>query len=119
MKWNKKLWVPVVILVLLVPLGLWLPERFGAGGAWGEWAADGIKNIIGYVPRGLERTSGLWGNKTILPDYEVHGLGAYAGYLVSAAAGVAIVVAVSFLIGKALSFAGKGKKEKDRENGDK
>jgi len=55
MKLINKLWVGMGILVLISPLGLLLPERFKAGDAWGEWGTDGIKELVGYIPQGLEK----------------------------------------------------------------
>ena len=41
MRTTSKLWLGVIILAFLSPLGLLLPEYFKAGDAWGEWGADG------------------------------------------------------------------------------
>ena len=43
---TKKLWIGIVILTLLSPLGLIIPALFGAGGAWGEWGLEEIKKLI-------------------------------------------------------------------------
>lgn len=68
------------ILVLLSPLGLYLPERFKAGSAWGEWSSEEIRAEVakqtgdraGYVPRGLEAAERS-GWRAPLPDYALPG----------------------------------------------
>jgi hypothetical protein len=107
MKTTTKLWIGIVILILLTPLGLFLPEHFKAGTAWGEWGADSIKELMGYIPRGFEKISSLW--NAPLADYSVKGLenkgmeGASLAYILSAIVGIAVTVFLMFLIGKALT----------------
>lgn len=106
MKIAAKLWIGIGVLMLLSPLGLMLPEYFRAGDAWGEWGADSLKGLVGYIPRGLERLSGVW--SAPIPDYafkgwEEKGLSYLSlAYIISAISGVAIVVLAVFLIGKIL-----------------
>ena len=40
MKIITKLWIGMIVLICLSPLGLLIPEHFKAGAAWGEWGAD-------------------------------------------------------------------------------
>jgi cobalt/nickel transport protein len=107
MKTFKKLSIGLGALAILSPLGLYLPARFKAGDAWGEWDADKIKELVGYVPTGLEKLSSLW--KAFMPDYafkgwEDKGLGHLSfAYVVSAVVGMAIIAGVVFLIGKLLA----------------
>ena len=107
MKLINKLWVGMGILVLISPLGLLLPERFKAGDAWGEWGTDGIKELVGYIPQGLEKLSSLW--SAPIPDYafkgwEEKGLGSLSfAYIVSAVIGILITVWIVLLLGKLLS----------------
>jgi len=100
----RKLWIGIAILIILSPVGLILPELLKAGGAWGEWGADEVEKIAGYVPRGLKKLSELW--KVPIPDYAFsgweQGLKSYIGYIFSGIIGAALV---SILIGKI--FAGK------------
>ncbi len=110
MKVISKLWIGIGILILLSPLGLILPERLKAGDAWGEWGADYFKELTGYIPAGLEKLSALW--SAPMPDYtfkgwEEKGLsGLSFAYIISAIAGIIVVVAIVWLIGRIL--AGKG-----------
>jgi len=71
MKITTKLWIGIVVLIALAPLGLLLPEYFNANDAWGEWGTDGIKELTGYIPRGLEKLSSLW--NAPMPDYAFKG----------------------------------------------
>jgi hypothetical protein len=100
----RKLWIGIGILIVLAPLGLILPELFKAGGAWGEWGAEEIKGIVGYVPKGLKHISEYW--SAPISGYTFtgwdKGVKSYVAYILSAVAGVAMVVAVSYIIGKIL-----------------
>jgi cobalt/nickel transport protein len=73
-KSQKKLWLGLLVLALLTPLGVILPEKFGATGAWGEWGPGKLEKLLGYLPEGLRRLSELW--KAPLPDYSFGGEGA-------------------------------------------
>ncbi len=108
MKTTAKLWIGMGILILLSPLGLLLPEHFKAGDAWGEWGTDSIKELVGYIPRGLEKLSSLW--SAPIPDYafkrasEEKGLSRLSfAYIISAVIGVLVVILGMLLIGKFLS----------------
>ncbi len=59
-KFQKKLGLGLLILALFTPLGVILPEKFKAGGAWGEWGPEELQKLLGYVPAGLKRTAHLW-----------------------------------------------------------
>jgi len=110
MKITTKLWIGIAILIVISPLGLILPEHFKAGSAWGEWGADEIQRVVGYIPRGLEKLSGLW--SAPMPDYafkgwEEKGLPRLSvAYIISAVVGIAIIVIVVLFIGKILSKKG-------------
>ena len=106
MKITTKLWLGLGILVMLSPLGLILPEHFKAGDAWGEWGTDGIKELVGYIPRGLEKLSSLW--SAPLPDYafkgwEEKGLASLSiAYILSALLGICAIVFLVFIAGRLL-----------------
>jgi cobalt/nickel transport protein len=111
MKITTKLWIGLGILILLSPLGLLLPEHFKAGAAWGEWGMDEIKELVGYIPKGLEKLAPLW--NAPLPDYafkgwELKGLSHLSfAYIISAVVGIVITVGASLVIGKLLTKKGK------------
>ena len=109
-KITTKLWIGLVILIALTPLGLILPERFKTGGAWGEWGSQEIKDLVGYIPRGFEKLSRLW--SAPVPDYAFKGwegkglMHLSVAYIVSAIAGIAIIVGLVFLLGRILTKKG-------------
>jgi hypothetical protein len=107
MKTVTKLWIGLAILIVLSPLGLFLPEHFKAGAAWGEWGVDEIQKLLGYIPQGLAKLSSVW--NAPIPDYafkgtEGKGLAPLsAGYIISALVGVVITVAVLLVVGRFLT----------------
>ena len=111
MKTTTKLWMGILLLALFAPLGLLLPEYFKAGSAWGEWGADEIQKLAGYIPKGLEKLSSLW--NAPIPDYafrgwEEKGLSRQSfAYIISAVLGIVFVVIIVFFIGKMLTKKGK------------
>ena len=90
-KKMKPLYVVIGILVLATPLGL-----LASGTAWGEWGAEEIQELIGFVPKGME--NGFQFN-SLIPDYSLGNVTEYIGYIISAALGVIII----FIIFKILS----------------
>ena len=107
MKTTTKLWFGLGILIILSPLGLFLPEHFKAGDAWGEWGTDSVKELVGYIPQGLEKLSSLW--SAPIPDYAFKGweekplMGLSIAYIASALIGIFVCVVAVFLLGKFLS----------------
>ncbi|MDD4954169.1 MAG: PDGLE domain-containing protein [Candidatus Omnitrophica bacterium] len=107
MRTTTKLWLGIAVLILISPLGLVLPEYFKAGDAWGEWGMGTIKELAGYVPKGLERLSSLW--SAPVPDYAFKGWGEKPlvnlsiAYIISAAIGIAVCIVIMFLLGKFLA----------------
>jgi len=108
MKIVSKLWVGIVVLILLCPLGLLIPDKFKAGEAWGEWGTEKIKEMVGYIPSGLNALSGIW--KAPLPDYSFRGWEGKGlahicfSYMISASVGIAVTVIFVFILVK---FFGK------------
>lgn len=106
MKTITKLWILILILAILAPVGLILPEVFKAGSAWGEWGPEEIKGLLGYVPAGLERLASIW--NAPVPDYSFKGLeeasifGLSAAYVACAVIGIFITALLTFFIGKFL-----------------
>ncbi len=98
----KPLAVPLGLLVLLVPLGLLAP-----GSAAFEWGSEGLRGLIGYAPDGLSRLDGLWGLAPLrgyrIPGWEGGFWAQTPGYLLSAVAGVALILALGFAIRLALA----------------
>ncbi|MGB9700832.1 MAG: PDGLE domain-containing protein [Thermodesulfobacteriota bacterium] len=100
---QKKLWLGLVIMALLTPLGLILPELFEAGEAWGEWGIESLEKLLGYIPEGLKKMSELW--KAPIPDYifgyeEANLTKQVIFYLISGLIGVVMVGGVVYLISR-------------------
>ena len=110
MKTTTKLWVGMAVLIVLSPLGLILPEHFKAGAAWGEWGADEMQALVGYIPNGLAKLSTLW--NAPIPDYAFKGWEerrlSHLSFacIISAVVGIAIVSVAAWLIGKTLAKKG-------------
>lgn len=94
-------------LIILSPLGLILPGHFKAGSAWAEWGVGQIRKLVGYAPQGMERLSSLW--HAPLPEYTFNGWEEKGlphqgfAYIMSAVAGILVIVVAVFLIGRALA----------------
>jgi len=107
MKVTTKLWIGLAILVVLSPVGLILPDHFKAGAAWGEWGADEMQKLVGYIPQGLQKLSELW--KAPMPDYAFNGWEDKGlphlsfAYIISAVVGIGIVTVIILAIGKILA----------------
>jgi cobalt/nickel transport protein len=104
-KFDRKLWIGLLVMALLTPLGIYLPERFKAGDAWGEWGTDRLQEFLGYVPEGLRKMAELW--KAPVPDYNFGGENAAFGtqvisYIMSGIIGIAVAALVIYLITKFL-----------------
>jgi cobalt/nickel transport system permease protein len=87
---TKAIYGLIVALICLTPLGL-----LATGTAWGEWGADEIKDVVsggntlGFVPHGMKEGFNF---TAIMPDYAISGLPEVAGYILSAIAGVVILI---------------------------
>jgi cobalt/nickel transport protein len=103
----RRLWIALLVLALLSPIGLYLPSVLKAGAAWGEWGLDEIRQMLGYTPAGMEKTADLW--KAPLPDYALPGQeGAplsrlSLSYILSAFLGMGSCAGGAYLIGRWLA----------------
>lgn len=102
---QKKLWIGMGIMALLTPIGLILPKMLGSGQAWGEWGTETVREMLGYVPKGLEKLSRLW--RAPLADYGSRGgktapVVDYAAYIASGLLGIILAGLVLFLIRRML-----------------
>jgi len=111
MKIFTKLWLGVIALAILSPLGLILPAYFKSNSAWGEWSAGELQKLLGYLPQGLGKLSGIW--NAPLPDYALKSSSSKGlphqgfDYIISAVAGIVIVVLIVWLIGRILFKKGE------------
>ncbi len=101
-RYMARIAVGLLVLVFLTPLGLYLPAKFGAGSAWGEWSAEEIASISGFVPRQLERLSSIW--QAPMPDYAMKGQESAPlhslslSYILSGLIGAALLAAAVFAL---------------------
>lgn len=103
---QKKLWIGLIGMALLTPLGIYLPKIAGSDEAWGEWGAQTIAKMLGYVPEGMKKIANIW--KAPVPDYNFGGEGGSSGvqaawYMLSALIGIVAVVLVIYCITRMLS----------------
>jgi hypothetical protein len=106
MKTITKLWIAVLVLAVMTPAGFVLPELFKSGPAWGEWSADELGKLIGYVPGHLARLSLMW--RAPVPGYVLnvwpgsHFARMSIGYILSAMVGVVAIFGIFYLIVRSL-----------------
>ncbi len=86
-----KLFIFLVAIAILTPLGL-----LAEGDAWGEWSADTLQKLVGFVPEGIKKFSSLW--NAPFSDYSIKGLNDTAGYILSAFLGIILLVGVFYLL---------------------
>ena len=95
---KKNLLIRLLIMALLSPLGILVPMMCHAGGAWAEWDAQTLQQLVGYVPEGFKRYTDIW--KPFIPDYNV--FGEHSGIIVQAfsylLAGMVGVILVSLAL---------------------
>ncbi len=109
-KLQKRILVILLVLCLLTPAGILLPACFNAGDAWGEWSAQTLKELTGYVPKGLARYSDIW--KAPLPDYMIangHKSAVHQSgyYIVSGIFGATLAYIIMLLISRLIVRNGK------------
>lgn len=60
----------ILILIVLTPLGVILPDFINNHGTWGEWTNEEIHEMIGYIPVGIKSYSTIW--SSFLADYSLN-----------------------------------------------
>jgi len=109
-RFQKKLWIGLLIMALLTPLGILLPDKFNAGEAWGEWGAEKLEKFLGYVPEGLKKLAHFW--KAPIPGYNFSGQGASTAvqtisYIVSGLLGIGVCAFVVYMVLRFMTKHGK------------
>jgi hypothetical protein len=113
MKEYRRLWAALIVMALVSPIGLYLPRIMQAGSAWGEWGVDEIKQLIGYVPAGMEKRAEIW--KAPIPDYALPGQAQVPlshlslSYILSAIVGIAGCGVGGYLLARCLRVS-RGKR---------
>lgn len=80
----KPVYSLLIGLVFLCPLGL-----LASGTAWGEWGTDELKNLLGFIPRGMENGKLL---NAAMPGYTLSHTPVVLSYIASAIIGVVIIL---------------------------
>ena len=99
MKAYKKYLLILGILAILSPVGIWLPELFHAGDAWGEWSVETVAEQTGHETSGMKKAADTY--QAPLPDYnmgeEESSLPfASANYIFSALIGTGIILLLTW-----------------------
>ena len=109
-KLQKIILLSVLGLCILSPIGIMLPAWFDAGDAWGEWSAQTLKDMIGYVPEGLAKYAEVWtaplGDYTVNPNDSslVHQSGYY---IISGIFGATVSYIVMLVLSRIIIRNGK------------
>lgn len=97
------MWFWLAVLALLSPIGVVVPKLFNAEDAWGEWGTEALASLLGYVPKGLQRTADIW--KAPFPDYSLGAVTSFFGetgsYVASALIGGLLVILFAYLLTRA------------------
>jgi len=107
MKESRAFWIALLALALVSPLGLYLPELMRAGTAWGEWSLEEIRQMVGYVPAGMQQLNDVW--KALLPDYALPGQDEAPlahrslAYILSALLGIGLCGAATYILTRRLT----------------
>ncbi|MHC6180619.1 cobalt transporter CbiM [Clostridium sp. JNZ X4-2] len=88
---RKPLYGILAALIVLCPLGL-----LASGDAWGEWDAEGIKSLVGYIPEAFQHGMDY---HAVAADYSISGMNSVIGYIISAIAGTALIIIVFKIVG--------------------
>ncbi len=108
-KFQKKILFWLIVLAVISPAGLLLPELFHSEGAWGEWDAQTIREKTGYVPEGMAKDTALW--KAPIPDYQMKKESSLTEksfhYILSGIAGIGSILLIIFGITKLVAKNGK------------
>jgi hypothetical protein len=97
----RNLLIALAILIIAVPVG------FLAGGtAYGEWGAEELKGLVGFIPAGFASLSSIW--SAPIPSYALPSQGGTfldvsLVHWLSAVIGVILSAGVIILIGRVLT----------------
>lgn len=96
----KPIYGLIMSLIVLSPLGI-----LATGVAWGEWGSEEIKELLGFIPKGIE--NGFHFN-ALMPDYTILDIQEFIAYFLSAVVGVVLILSITRLM-SIRRFKGKNK----------
>jgi cobalt/nickel transport protein len=107
MKFEKKLWIGLLVLIILSPLGIILPMIFDAGDAWGEWSVETVEKLTGFIPEKLKADSDIWHSP--IPDYNLGNENSsltlkIVSYIFSGLIGVGLICGFMYLLKKIIKI---------------
>ena len=91
----KKIFYPMIIIFILIPLGL-----ISENPAWAEWEIEYYQEVLGFIPDGIVNAFHV---KALAPDYTIEGINDILAYYLSGMVGVALIFGIFYLIGKKLA----------------
>jgi hypothetical protein len=102
---QKKILIVLIVLAVISPVGIYLPAKFNAEDAWGEWSTETIEKLVGFVPEKLKETAELW--KAPIPDYNLGDEKSTftmqaLSYILSGAIGIVLCTLILFGLSKLL-----------------
>ncbi|TPF96038.1 cobalamin biosynthesis protein CbiM [Bifidobacterium sp. UTCIF-39] len=100
---RTPVWIGLGLLAVISPIGL-----LATGSAYGEWGAEEFKEATGlsYVP---DQIAHGFSWNALLPDYSLQGLPDWAGYILSAVIGIAVMTIVFRLLASGVKDASASK----------
>ncbi|OZG57651.1 cobalt transport protein CbiM [Bifidobacterium tissieri] len=100
---RTPVWIGLGLLAVISPIGL-----LATGSAYGEWGAEEFKEATGlsYVP---DQIAHGFSWNALLPDYSMQGLPDWAGYILSAVIGIAVMTIVFRLLASGVKDASASK----------
>jgi cobalt/nickel transport system permease protein len=91
----RKFWWALGVLIAMSPLGL-----LASGTAWGEWGAEELQKMLGFIPAGMQRLADTWSHAPF-GDYSLPGLESFWSsaiiYILCAILGVGIISLLTYL----------------------
>ncbi len=88
---RYKIFILIVLLLLLIPLGLLtdLP-------AWGEWDLSFFEKTLGFIPEGIKNPPEII--KPLIPDYSLDGKNPIISYYISALIGIGVIFGIFYIL---------------------
>ncbi|SRR6266542_3850879 len=102
-KLNKKIWIGLLLLALLSPIGIILPKVMKAGKPWGEWTTEQVAKDKGFVPKEMQNDANLYSapiHNYNLGKEEDPLWKRSVSYIVSGIAGLGSIAVVTFALTK-------------------